>query len=343
MSTWTMPSECDPQEKIWMAFPPHGESFGETDEQTADARAAWVAVAHAILEFEPVTVIADPRDAAVAREMLHADVEVLTAPLDDAWLRDSGPTFVLNEAGELGAVDWVFNGWGQQEWATWENDSKLGVFVAELAGARIIDSDMVNEGGGIHVDGEGTVLLTDTVQLDRFRNPDMSRNQIEAELKRTLGVRRAIWLPRGLYRDSQRFGTRGHVDIVATIPHSGTILLHRQTDPTHPDYFLYDVHRSAIEESTAPDGSPWNIVDIHAPATLKDEEGWVDYSYVNHLVVNGGVIACSFSDENDAAAAEVLAKVYPGRKVVSVDARNIFAYGGGIHCITQHQPLSTKA
>lgn len=197
---------------------------------------------------------------------------------------------------------------------------------------------MANEGGGIHVDGEGAVLLTDTVQLDRFRTPDMSRNQIEAEFRHTLGVKRSLWLPRGLYRDSQHFGTRGHVDIVATIPNSGTILLHRQMDPPHPDFHLYDVHRAAIEESTAPDGNPWNIVDIHAPKTLKDDEGWVDYSYVNHLVVNGGVIACSFDDENDAAA---LAQVYPGRKVVSVDARNIFAYGGGIHCITQHQPKST--
>ncbi|ALE04286.1 agmatine deiminase (plasmid) [Arthrobacter sp. ERGS1:01] len=335
-----MPSECAPQERIWMAFPPLGETFGATDEDAAQARTAWVAVAHAVLEFEPVTMLADPRDAALARELLHADIDIVQAPLDDAWLRDAGPTFVLDEQGALGAVDWVFNGWGQQEWATWEKDAKLGKLVAELAGAQLIDSPMVNEGGGIQVDGEGTVLLTDTVQLDRFRNPGMSRNAIEAELERTLGATSAVWLPRGLYRDTQRFGTRGHVDIVATIPAPDTILLHRQHNPEHPDFFLYDVVRAAIEDSTAPDGQPWQVRDIPAPAVLKDNDGWVDYSYVNHLVVNGGVIACSFDDENDAVAAQILAEVYPGRKVVTVDAREIFAHGGGIHCITQHQPRS---
>jgi len=343
VSHWKMPSECALQEKIWMAFPPLGETFGTTDGEAAQARASWIAVAHAILEFEPVTMLADPRDVATARELLHADIDIVAAPLNDAWLRDAGPTFVLNEQGELGAIDWTFNGWGQQEWASWDKDAQLGKLVAELAGAQLINSDMVNEGGGIHVDGEGTVLVTDTVQLDRFRNPDMSRNDVEAELARTLGTTSTVWLPRGLYRDTQRFGTRGHVDIVATIPQPGTILLHRQGNPEHPDFFLYDVLRETFEDTTAPNGRPWKIRDIPAPAVLKDDEGWVDYSYVNHLVVNGGVIACSFDDENDAVAAQILAEVYPGRKVVTVDARNIFAHGGGIHCITQHQPAAARA
>lgn len=341
MNNWKMPSEGAPQERIWMAFPPLGESFGATHAEAAAARAAWATVAHAIVEFEPVTMLVDPNDAILARELLHESVTIVVTGLNDAWLRDSGPTFVLNEQGQLGGVDWTFNGWGQQDWASWDKDAHLGAFVSELAGAQLIDSDMVNEGGGIHVDGEGTVLLTDTVQLDRFRNPGMSRLDIEAELERTLGVTSAVWLPRGLHRDNARFGTRGHVDIVATIPQSGTVLVHRQQSPEHPDYFLYDVVRASFENSTAPNGQPWIIHDLPAPRVLKDDDGWVDYSYVNHLVINGAVIACSFNDENDAEAAQILAEVYPGRRIVSVDARNIFAYGGGIHCITQHQPASS--
>lgn len=338
LPTWRMPSETDPHERVFMAFPPKGESFGTADDDTAIARTAWTAVAHATADFVPVTMVVDPSDRRVAERMLSDAIELVEAPLDDAWMRDIGPTFVVGADGRLGAVDWEFNGWGQQEWASWENDRNIGRFVAELAGAEIVDSALVNEGGGIHVDGRGTVLLTDTVQLDRFRNPGWSRDAIEAELHRTLGTKRAIWFPRGLYRDSQRFGTRGHIDIIATLPDEHTLLVHRQLDPAHPDFHLTSVYDDLIAETTAIDGSPWKVIDLPAPKRVRDEDGWTDYSYVNHLVTNGAVIACTFDDPNDEAALAGLADAYPGREIVGVDARDIFRYGGGIHCITQHQP-----
>ena len=232
----------------------------------------------------------------------------------------------------------MFNGWGQQDWAKWDNDQHIAKLIAEHAGATVVPSELVNEGGGIHVDGRGTVLLTDTVQLDRFRNPDWSRNAIEAELTRTIGADRAIWFPRGLYRDSQRYGTRGHIDIIAAITDPETMIVHRQHDPRHPDFHLWDVYMELLADETTASGQPWKIVDLLAPQKLKDDEGWYDYSYVNHLVTNDAVIACAFDDANDAVAAEKLAEVYPGREIVSIDAQNIFAYGGGIHCITQQLP-----
>ncbi|QIK64885.1 agmatine deiminase family protein [Leucobacter viscericola] len=333
-----MPSETDEQERVFMAFPPRGESFGSTEEETAVARTAWTDVAHATADFVPVTMVVDPADREDAQRRLSSNIELVEAPLDDAWMRDIGPTFVVNDNGQLGAVDWEFNGWGQQEWASWEKDRSIGRFVAELAGAEIVNSALVNEGGGIHVDGRGTVLLTDTVQLDRFRNPDWSRNAIEDEFRRTLGIERAIWFPRGLYRDSQRFGTRGHIDIVATLPDEHTLLVHRQHNPAHPDFHLGPVYDDLIEDTTAIDGSPWNVISLPAPKRVRDEDGWTDYSYVNHLVTNGAVIACTFDDPNDEIALAGLAEAYPGREIVGVDARDIFRYGGGIHCITQHQP-----
>lgn len=335
---WQMPSETDPHERVFMAFPPRGESFGNASEDTEDARAAWTAVAHATADFVPVTMVVDPADRAVAQRLLSAEITLVEAPLDDAWMRDIGPTFVRGSGGRLGAVDWVFNGWGQQSWAAWERDRHIGAFVAELAGAELVSSELVTEGGGIHVDGQGTVLLTDTVQLDRFRNPGWSRDAIEAELRRTIGADRAIWFPRGLHRDSQRFGTRGHIDIVATMPDADTLLVHRQQDPSHPDFHLWEALERVIEESTTHAGTPWRVIELDAPTRVTDEEGWTDYSYVNHLVTNGAVIACTFDDPKDADAAARLAEAYPGREIVGVDARNIFRYGGGIHCITQHQP-----
>lgn len=325
-----------------MAFPSQGYTLGDTAAEADEARSTWAAVAHAVLEFEPVTMVVDPSELEIARRYLSADIQIVQTPLDDAWMRDIGPTFVYDDDG-LAGVDWTFNGWGAQEWATWDLDAKVASYVLQQADVPRIASSIVNEGGGFHVDGEGTVLVTETVQLDPGRNPDATKAQIEAELARTLGATHAVWLPRGLTRDSQRFGTRGHVDIVAAIPSPGVLLLHDQRNPAHPDHAVMQEIESALEGTTDAAGRSWDIRKVPAPATIEDEEGPVDYSYLNHLVVNGGVIACSFDDAHDEEAAAILGDAYPGRKVVSVDARPLFARGGGIHCITQQQPAAPSS
>jgi agmatine deiminase len=338
MSNWHMPAETAPQERIWMAFPTGGYTLGESAEEAHAARSVWAAVANAVVDFEPVTVMVSPDDVDTAGRYLRPGVEVLTAELNDAWMRDIGPSFVLDGNGKLGAVDWVFNGWGAQEWASWDKDSRIAAEVAGRSQATHIPSALVNEGGGIQVDGEGTVLITESVQLDPGRNPGLSKADVEAELARTIGATHAIWLPRGLTRDSEKFGTRGHVDIVAAIPSPGTLLVHSQQNPEHPDFQVSREIIAFLSTTRDAAGREWNIIEVPAPRTLSDEEGWVDYSYINHLVVNGGVLACTFSDPNDEKALRILADAYPGRRVVGIDARELFARGGGIHCITQQQP-----
>ncbi|GAB3048129.1 agmatine deiminase family protein [Intrasporangium mesophilum] len=336
---WRMPSETAPHDCTWMAWPSQGYTLGDTPDEVDLARRTWAAVANAVIEFEPVRMVVVPGDLAVAETLLHPQVELVPAALDDAWMRDIGPSFVHSADGtRLGAVDWVFNGWGAQEWATWEHDARIGSFVAELAGAQRIGSELVNEGGGIHVDGLGTVLLTETVQLDPGRNPGLTRADVEAELARTIGATTCIWLPRGLTRDYDEFGTRGHVDIVATIPSPGVILLHDQREAAHPDHAVSRELRELLEDARDARGERFEVVGVPAPRTLADDGGPVDWSYLNHLVVNGGVIACTFGDEQDDASLGVLAEAYPGRRVVGVDARPLFDRGGGIHCITQQQP-----
>ncbi|TFC96910.1 MULTISPECIES: agmatine deiminase family protein [Cryobacterium] len=337
--TWRMPAETAPQDRVWMAFPVAGYTLGTDADFADEARRTWSAVAHAVLDFEPVTMVVDPAEVATARRYLSAEIEIVVAPLDDAWMRDIGPTFVLGDDGRLGAVDWTFNGWGAQDWARWGKDVEIGRVVTGASGACAISSVLVNEGGGIHTDGEGTVLATRTVQLDPGRNPYADRSRVEAEFARTLGATHVVWLPRGLTRDQQRFGTRGHIDMVAAIPSPGTVLVHTQDDPAHPDYAVTRELRAVLAESTDAAGRTFTVVDLPAPATLTDQNGFVDYNYVNHLVVNGGVIACGFGEERaDGAAREVLSGVYPGRTVVTVEVRPLFARGGGIHCITQQQP-----
>ncbi|WP_323962091.1 agmatine deiminase family protein [Arthrobacter sp. JZ12] len=334
-----MPAEWEQHERTWMAFPPANDTFGAPGSESLEwARTAWTRVARTIARYEPVTVLADPADVEIAREMLGAGIPVQSTPLDDAWMRDAGPTFVHDAQGSVTAVNWIFNGWGAQDWAEWGKDEKVGRAVAEGAGVPVQDSTLVNEGGGFHVDGRGTVLLTETVQLDPGRNPGATKESVEAEIHARIGTRHAIWLPRGLTRDYEEFGTRGHVDIVASFTPDGSVLLHRQDDAAHPDYDVTRFLRSELEKAVDAEGRPLTIIDVPAPKVVRDDEGFVDYSYINHYVGNGVVVLCAFDDANDAVAADILSRAYPGRAIELVDARDIFSFGGGIHCITQQQP-----
>jgi agmatine deiminase len=324
-----------------MAWPSSGYTLGDDAQEAELARATWAAVAGAVAAFEPVTMVVDPAAAADAARHLGPAVDVLYAQLDDAWMRDIGPTFVTDERGRLCAIDWVFNGWGAQAWASWSLDARIAETVAASAGARVIPSPMVNEGGALHVDGEGTVLVTRTVQLDEHRNPGWDAAAVEAELARTLGVERVIWLPRGLTRDYDEYGTRGHVDVVATFASPGTVLVHLQEDPGHPDHAVTHGIAELLRSETDARGRRLTVIEVPAPRATHDDSGPVDYSYINHSVVNGGVVLCGFGEpEADARAAAIIGAAYPGRRVELVDARPLFARGGGIHCITQQQPAT---
>jgi len=328
-----MPAEWAQHERTWMAWPSSGYTLGDTESDQHEARSTWAAVANAIIEFEPVTMLCEQGAIEIARDYLDSRVEIIAAELNDAWMRDIGPTFVKSADGQVAAVNWIFNGWGAQSWANWDKDSKIAAFIARLAGKELIDSELINEGGGIHVNGSGAVMLTETVQLGEGRNSTWSRAEVEAEIHEKLGTNEPIWIRRGLTRDYDEFGTRGHIDIVACFASPSKILFHNQEDPTHPDYSVSHEVKRTLEEHGG-----FELIPVAAPTTLRDDEGFVDYSYINHYLVNGGVILCGFNDANDQRAVETLQSVYPDRKIVLVDARPLFARGGGIHCITQQQP-----
>ncbi|AWW37384.1 agmatine deiminase family protein [Streptomyces cadmiisoli] len=343
-----MPAEWSPHERTWMAWPGPNPTFDDPGELAA-ARTAWASVARAVRRFEPVTMVCGPGQSAQARSLLGDGIETVERELDDAWMRDIGPTFLTNGR-ELAAVDWTFNGWGAQPWARWEHDARIAAQVAGLAGARTYTSELVNEGGGIHVDGEGTVLLTETVQLGPERNPHWSRAEVEAEIHARLGTRRAIWLPRGLTGDyppspaerragaADRFGTLGHVDIVAAFARPGVVVAHHQPDPAHPDHEVTKEVIGLLRSQTDARGRRLEVVEVPAPTVLEADGHWADYSYINHYVCNGGVVLCGFDDPRDEIAAGIFRRLFPKRTVTLVDARTIFAGGGGIHCVTQQQP-----
>ena len=330
--TLTMPPEWEKHQRTFTAFPHTGYTLGNTQAEQNAARQAWASVANAASEYEKVTAIVHPDDEQLAAKFLSSEIEVMIEKIDDAWIRDSGPTFVKDQTGKLAAIDWIFNGWGAQGWAEYSHDEMIASKIAARYGVELIKSDLVNEGGGIHINGKGQVLLTETVQLDPGRNPDWSKEQVEQELSRTLGITDFVWLKSGLTRDYDEFGTRGHVDIVACYAPDGRVIYHDQKNPNHPDHLV----SAEVRDQFFRRGQ--ELVSLPAPETLKDSVGYVDYSYVNHYVLNNAVLLGSFDDSNDKEARSILRDCYPGREVVLLDARELFARGGGIHCITQQQP-----
>jgi agmatine deiminase len=326
-----------------MEFPPANETFGDDpDGHLGECRRAWMAVTNAIARFEPVSLVCNIGDSDAARELIDSDatypVNLHETPTNDAWIRDSGPTFLTHPDGRLGATHWTFNAWGNAGFSRFDDEQHVGAFVAGLAGAELFSTMMVNEGGGIHVDGEGTVMLTTTVQLDPCRNPGWQAERVDTEVKAYLGVEHTIWLPRGLVKDYDRFGTRGHIDIVAAFVRPGVVVAHRQPDPSHPDFEVCRENLAILRAATDAAGRRLEVIEIDAPTVTHDDGEIVDWSYINHYVCNGAVILCAFDDPRDDDAAATLGRLYPGREIVLVDARQIFACGGGIHCITQQQP-----
>ena len=338
-SGFAMPPEWAPHTRTWMEFPPANQTNGDDAAgELGDIRRAWAAVTNAIARFEPVTLICNVGDGDAARQMVDPAVTIVETEIDECWFRDSGPTFVVHRDRRLGAVHWWFNGWGQQDFCEWDHEQHVGAFAARLAGAELFISAMVNEGGGIHVDGDGTALITRTVQLDPMRNPDWNDAQVEAELMARLGVTKVLWLPRGLTKDYERFGTRGHIDIVAAFVRPGVVVAHTQPDPAHPDHEISRENVAMLRSMTDARGRRLEVVEIEAPTVTDVDGDIVDWSYINHYVCNRAVILCGFDDPRDEDAATTLSRVYPGREIALVDARMLFACGGGIHCITQQQP-----
>ena len=326
---YVMPGEFAEHDATWMIFPP---SVYEGALSLDDARAAWCDVARAISRFEPVQLLTRANDIAAAQDLLADTVTYVDATLDDAWARDVAPTFVFDDARELVGIDWTFNGWGAQPWAKWQNDDMLAREIARHLNISTYRSSLVNEGGGIEVDGAGRVILTDTVQLDPHRNPAMSRQDVEDEISRLLGVDSVTWLVRGLNGDYGEFGTRGHVDLLVKFIAPGVAIYHDQQNPEHPDFVVSQQIREVLERADI------EATGVVAPARVSHNGRLCDWSYINCYFTNGGLVAGIYDDPADDAALKVLASVMTQREIVTVDARALFALGGGVHCITQQQP-----
>jgi agmatine deiminase len=326
--SWRMPAEWEPHEACLMAWPTRRELWaGMLDV----AEREYAGVANAIAAFEPVRMVVLPETAGRARRLLSAEIELVELPLDDSWLRDSGPIFVRGSAGQRAAVDFRFNSWGER-FAPWDRDAALGERLLDRLGVERIASEMVLEGGSITVDGEGTLITTEQCLLNPNRNPLMGREEIEAELRRTLGAETVIWLPFGHAEDAH---TDGHVDGVCTLVAPGVVVVQSCEDPAHPDYARMRANRAVLDSARDHAGRPLRVIEI--PFYPYGDLGGhrTSVSYVNFYVANGAAIVPVAETAIDRLALEILAEAMPGREVVGVPARCIAFGGGGVHCITQ--------
>jgi agmatine deiminase len=301
------------------------------------AQHTYAAVARAIARFEPVLVIARPGEGAEACSYCGSDgIEVVELPLDDSWIRDSGPIFVRRPDGETAVADFAFNSWGGR-YLPYDEDARIGERLAEHLRMKRYATPIVLEGGSITVDGEGTLITTESCLLHPTRNPHLTKDEIERELKDFLGVEKVIWLVSGLGLEEDP-DTDGHIDGVAAFIGPARVLLHVVRDPRHPDFANLRENRRRLDTTDAL-GRSLEVVELDlraAPVPVGDRD--IVETYVNFYQANGAVIVPTAGHADDLPALERLREVFTGREVVGVPAPVVAYGGGGIHCITQQVP-----
>ncbi len=353
-----MPAEWAPQTQVWMIWPERPDNWRLGGKP---AQAAHAEVAKAIARFEPVTVAVCAGQYENARAHLDVpNIRVVEMSSDDAWVRDSGPTFVINNRGEVRGVHWGFNAWGGFDgglYAPWNRDEQVGGKILDIERCQEYRTEgFVLEGGSIHVDGEGTLITTEECLLNRNRNPHLTREEIEQVLCEYLAVDKVIWLPEGLFNDE----TDGHVDNFCCYVCPGEVLLAWTDDPQNPNYQRCQAALRVLENSQDAKGRSLVVHKMPIPGPLyatAQECAGVDTvvgsqernpsvrlagSYVNFLIVNGAIIAPSFDDPMDSIAKGLLQNLFPQHEVVMMPGRELLLGGGNIHCLTQQQPAAYR-
>ena len=327
-----MPGEWEKHTCCWMAWPARVDLWPNIEA----TKKAYADVANTIAEFEPVNLLVLPSMLDDARAYLSKNVEIIEMSIDDSWTRDSGPNFLINDSGLLAGSTWEFNAWGDK-FRPYDQDALMGSRILDWVSVDEYISTMIAEGGGITVDGEGTVITTESCFPNKNRNPHLTKKEIESELCRTLGASKVIWIP----GDPNETGTDGHIDGIAAFIEPGRILVEISPDSSDPHYRVGQNNVKALKNIKDAKGRTLEIDFIYEGdySVLEFDEC---RSYINSYLANGAVIVPSYNHERDLLAVETYQKIYPDREVVQIQISDIAIGGGGIHCITQQQPNITN-
>lgn len=346
-----MPGEHSPQSSVWLAWPTRLDNWRE---QAAPAQATFAHFAERLSDYVTVKVAVLPEQETQARAMLPDQVQIFPMRYNDSWMRDIGPTMVVNNAGEKRAVNWQFNAWGGELdglYDDWSADQTIAKRVAEQEGTICYDAPLILEGGSIHCDGEGTVYTTEECLLHPSRNPNLSREDIEAYLSDYLGIEKVIWLPLGLFNDE----TNGHIDNILHVVRPGEVILTVCEDSQDPQYAISQQALEILANETDAKGRKIKVhqIPIPGPLYMSEEEAAgliqpdrmareagerLGASYANFLICNGAVFYPLLDSTQDERAKQVLEGAFPEHTLVGIPSREVLLGGGNLHCITQQIP-----
>lgn len=349
---YRMPGEFERHAGTWMLWPERQDNWRAG---ARPAQLAFTAVAAAIARFEPVAVGVSAPQYEFARAALPDTVRLIEMANNDAWMRDVGPTFVVNAAGRRRGIDWQFNAWGGLAgglYFPWDQDDLVARKVLEVEKSDRYRAPLILEGGAIHVDGQGTLLTTEQCLLNPNRNPRLSKTQIEALLRSYLNVSTIVWLGDGVIDDE----TDGHIDNLACFARPGEVCLTWTDNRRDPQWRVSKDAFERLSDARDARGRRFKVHKLPSPGPLRmtaaEAAGVLNRagakprhgnarlagSYANFYLVNGGVIVPLLDKRTDASALARLRRIFPQREVVGVPAREILLGGGNIHCITQQVP-----
>ncbi len=333
--TYKMPAEWETHQCTFVSWPIQ-DSMCHPDNYESVCQ-GYAEIIISISEFEPVIVIVNSEDLEQVKKMfVHQRIRFLPVQHNDAWLRDNGPTFVINEDGKIAGVNWEFNAWGGK-YPPWDLDNQVASKILENVVVKRFDAPLIMEGGSIHVDGEGTLITTEECLLNSNRNPTLIREQIEDYLKKYLNIEKIIWLKSGLNGDE----TDGHVDNIACFASPGKILMQVCNDPTDENYQITRENFEILKKEVDAKGRKLEIIPINQPPKISFEDQRLTVSYLNFYFVNGGIILPVFgsiAEETDLMAENVLKNIFPKRRVRKINGMLIIKEGGNVHCVTQQMP-----
>ena len=345
-NSWYMPDENALHKRTWMAFIASYEIWGER--QTPEVQRNLATIARTIAKYEPVSILVREQDYETAVTLLGGlnshpyPIELIEFYMDDLWIRDTGPAFVLsatevNGKGQKAAINFNFNGWGGDQ--TYQQDAKVADFVAKTAGVKSIQSSLILEGGCFELDGQGMAIMTESCILNDNRNPGKGKIEVEKELKSLLGLEKIIWLKGIKGKDI----TDGHTDFYARFIRPGVIVASRETDISSYDYRITRENIEILRSATDADGNSFEIIILDTPWNISTQFDIENFAagYVGYYVCNGAVIMQKFGDdEADSAAKQTLAKAFPNHQIEQIAIDGIASGGGSIHCATQQEPFA---